>query len=57
MEKKKRRNPLEFAHNQRVNKLMKDSLEEKAIQDANREMLGDDADYFDAAGIDYIGDK
>jgi len=26
-------------------------------RDANREMLGDDADYFEAAGIDDIGCK
>ena len=51
--KKKRQNPLEFAHNQRVNKLMKESLEEEIVEDANREMFGDEADYLD----DDIGDK
>ena len=30
---------------------------EAALQDAQREMLGDDADYFEAAGIDDIGCK
>ena len=28
-----------------------------ALEDANREMFGDEADYFEAAGIDNIGCK
>jgi len=30
---------------------------EAALQEANREMLGEDADYFEAAGIDDVGNK
>jgi len=30
---------------------------ESILADANREMFGDDADYFEAAGIDDIGAK
>ena len=32
-------------------------INKSELQDANREMLGDDADYFEAAGIDDIGCK
>lgn len=35
----------------------KDKKEEAQSNDANREMFGDDEDYFDAAGIDDIGNK
>jgi hypothetical protein len=31
--------------------------EDAALEDANREMFGDDMDFFDEAGIDNIGHK